>query len=324
MKKIDDIEVTIGNICYQLGENIFDIKDDGPAKIDDNQRESLTKNGIKYYATSDKSPSELAADAVLKTLEECDIAAEDIDAVVYSTCSFWSDPELPELGKNSQLSSEFSKKIIKNVVFDLGMENAQTYGVFLAESGNFTSGMRFANNLLYSDDVENIIYVNTDKLTEDESKIVPSEISIMSEAAVSCLVSSTQKGEFRIENIAQKSKPSMSAFEKGDFLRVLMEVAKGVELTCKAALKGNKPEDYLKLITNNYSENTLRMLSYQAGFTNEQLFMDNLSRFAHAFASDNLINLKDYCDLNEVKSGDKFMLLSTGPVTWGAVDVIKQ
>ncbi len=323
MKKVDDIQVTISHICYQLGENVHHIEDDGPAKIDESQRETLEKNGIQHYVTSEKSPSELAAGAVAKTLAQCDLSPSDIDAVVYSTCSFWSDDDVIEQGKNSQISSEFSKKIIKNVVNDFEMENAQSYGIFLAESGNFTSGMRFANNLLYSDDVENIIYVNTDKLTDDESKIVPSEISIMSEAAVSCLVSSTQKGEFKVENIAQKSKPSMSTFGKEEFLKVLMEVAKGVDLTCKAALKDNKPEDYLKLITNNYSENTLRMLSYQAGFTKEQLFMDNLPRFAHAFASDNLINLKDYCGTNDVQVGDKFLLLSTGPVTWGAIDISK-
>lgn len=315
-------DVSLSSISYALGELEFSIEEDGPAKLTDTQRAKLLENGVRMYRTSTRSPAELAAESVVGTLEDAGIDPKEIDAVVYTTCSFWSDPELPVIGKGAQMSSEFSKKIVRHVVQDTGMAHAQAYGVFLAESGNFTSGIRVARNLLVAEDLRNVIYVNTDKLTDDESKVVPSEISMMSEGATSCLVSRDERGGFRLGKLAQKSNPLMSTFGPNATLKVLMEVAKGVKATCDAVTGGNG-SIYRKLITNNYSRNTLMMLAHQAGCTEAQLYLDNLARFAHAFASDNLINLKDFCAAEGVSPGDKFLMLSSGPLTWGALELEK-
>lgn len=315
-------EVTLSSIAYALGEHEHAVAGEGPAKLSDASRAKLLENGLRCYRTSSKSPSQLAAESVAQTLDDAGIAPKEIDAVVYTTCSFWSDPELPALGKGAQLSSEFSKKIIRDVVHRLGMSNAQSYGVFLAESGNFTSGIRVARNLLVAEGLRNVVYVNTDKLTDDESKVVPSEISMMSEAATSCLVSTEERGGFVLGKLAQRSNPLMSTFASDAALKVLMEVAKGVKATC-ADVTGGDTREYRKLITNNYSRNTLMMLAHQAGCTERQLYLDNLPRFAHAFACDNLINLKDFCAAEGVSRGDRFLLLSSGPLTWGAMEVRK-
>jgi 3-oxoacyl-[acyl-carrier-protein] synthase III len=315
-------DISLSSISYALGEHEHEVTGDGPARLNESQRAKLLENGLKYYRTSSRSPSELAAESVAGTLDDAGIDPKEIEAVVYTTCSFWSDPELPGLGKGAQLSSEFSRKIVRNVVHALGMSNAQSYGVFLAESGNFTSGIRVARNLIVADGLRNVIYVNTDKLTDEESKVVPSEISMMSEAACSCLVSSEERGGFRLGKLAQKSNPLMSTFAADAALKVLMEVAKGVKATCNA-VTGGDASVYRKLVTNNYSRNTLMMLAHQAGCTEAQLYMDNLPRFAHAFACDNLINLKDLCASEGVSPGDRFLMLSSGPLTWGALELEK-
>jgi len=315
-------DVFLSNIAYALGEHDHSVEQEGPARLSETARAKLLENGIRRYRTSEKSPSELAAESVAGTLEDAGIDPKEIDAVVYTTCSFWSDPELPVIGKDAQLSSEFSKKIIRNVVHSLGMSNAQSFGVFLAESGNFTSGIRVARNLIVAEELRNVIYVNTDKLTDEESKVVPSEISMMSEAAASCLVTREKRGGFLLGKLAQKSNPLMSTFGENAALKVLMEVAKGVKAACDTVSNGDSSV-YRKLITNNYSHNTLKMLAHQAGCADAQLYLDNLARLAHAFASDTLINLKDFCAAEGVRRGDKFLLLSSGPLTWGALELEK-
>ncbi|MBL8148765.1 MAG: hypothetical protein JNN15_02430, partial [Blastocatellia bacterium] len=61
----------------------------------------------------------------------------------------------------------------------------------------------------------------------------------------------------------------------------------------------------------------------QAGSNRAHTFTENIPRFAHAFAADNLINLADYTQKYEPKTEDLFLLLGTGLNTWAATVVKK-
>jgi len=83
------------------------------------------------------------------------------------------------------------------------------------------------------------------------------------------------------------------------------------------------PSDITGVIVNNYNMSIMHTLVTQIGFTLQKTCLNNLSLFAHAFASDNLINLKTLCADTQSREDDLFLLTALGPTTWGS-SLVKQ
>jgi 3-oxoacyl-[acyl-carrier-protein] synthase-3 len=71
--------------------------------------------------------------------------------------------------------------------------------------------------------------------------------------------------------------------------------------------------DVAALLHVNLFRPLLVMKERQAGFREDQLFLDNITRTGHCFAADPLINLVDRVALGHIGAGDYAMLAASVP-----------
>ncbi|MET0793584.1 MAG: 3-oxoacyl-[acyl-carrier-protein] synthase III C-terminal domain-containing protein [Polyangiaceae bacterium] len=306
--------VYVRSIAYVLGR-ILPIAD---ALVDRGPPDLLAKllaAGFRSYSVSELSAPRLAREALAATLTRSERSASSIDAVVYATCSFWGD-SVGELHRAS---------IHRDVLAPLGLDHVALHGVGLAESGNFASALRTARNLLRCGDARNVLVVTTDRVPNrtEEYRAMPSAVTINSDGAAACLVSSEPGAGFELEEVAQVSSPKMLLHRKGEGLQKYLEIVAGLRAAFDAVRRrlAVRAEDYAALVTNNYAPATLANFAQAVGVVPERVFIDNVARFGHAFAADNLINIDDLCRSGGLRKGDRLLALSTGPLTWGAVSL---
>lgn len=101
-----------------------------------------------------------------------------------------------------------------------------------------------------------------------------------------------------------------------DYLRA---VSTGLRTSVAGALRRLelRAEHVTQLIMNNYNLSVSHMFASAAGVPLSRVFRNNIERFAHAYAADNLINLKDYLTASGRRPGT-LLLLGSGPNTWNS------
>lgn len=296
---------------YELG-NLKDIETLDELKEDNQILETLLKFGLKKYAKSHLTPLAMAKQTAKYTLEKVSITRKKIDVLIYATSSFWD-------------SRFYDGKEVSRLSYELGLENAYPIGVFLSECGNIHTAIRTAASLIQTGECRNILVVTTDQTQEGGTRIIPPNISIASDAAASCMVSA-EKGDFEIIHITQHTNAAMSELDINEKSEEYMyAVTEGIKQTLWKAMKfiEKEPRDFQQLITNNYSLLLSKTISDLGGFEFEQVYTENIAKFAHALASDNLINLCDFFNNNYLNSQDLLLLLGTGSNMWGATILSK-
>lgn len=308
--------VGLGCVHYQFG-SFEEIASLSELASDRDLLENLTALGLKFYARSDQELFSLAAESAERTLAEWGGDRVGIDAVVIGTCSFASAGPTYRRGNWVRAASALLES--------LRLPRAVPIGVFLAECANFATALRVASNMLGCGDAERVLLIMVDKTAAGESRILPPGISVKSDVAASCLLS-TEGGAYQVIATHQHIDPKMPGLAPGmnvaDYLKPLGEGIRRVSREAQAKA-GLNPNQFSQMLTNNYNLSALRLLSSQAGFGMDRLFKDNVERYAHGFAADNLINLKDYTARNNPTAGEHLFLLCSGPNNWGAAVVRK-
>lgn len=300
----------ISNIAYALGDvqSIKEIKSD--SKTD--EIELLLATGMEKFRKSPKSNEELAYEAAEKTLKESDTAPEEIGALIFSTTVL-------------SLETKFNIRIIDRILLDFGLKNAYPLGYFLSNCANIIGAIKFAASLIRSGDHQTILVVVSDKLPKDEERFMESNESILSDGAVSFILSSG-KGEYELLHLTQKIDPSYVS-EKFNVTGYLKRCAAGIKSTFAELVKldNSAISDYKKVFIGNYNLMVQRIYSNELGMAQDQLFLDNIPRIGHVFSSDLLINYKDFVDTNTdtLKSGDLFGFIGIGPSRWETFSLIK-
>ncbi|MCC5648040.1 hypothetical protein LC607_35150 [Nostoc sp. CHAB 5824] len=302
-------KVYLTGLAYKLGD-IYDIKELDELQINSDLLKIFLKLGLTRYSVSKLTPAEMAKESIIHTLNKGSVTEKEIDALVYATSSFW-DSEL------------YNTNTISSLINELNLNNAYPIGVFLSNCSNIHTAIRTAASLVKSEECENILVVTTDKIKEGQTRIIPPRVSIASDAAASCVISS-KKGDFEVIHTNQYINPSMgdivgdveSSEQIQEFMHNFQEGTK--KTLCQAlGIVAKKPEDFKQVITNNYSFSISNTIGNLGEFKPDQLYTDNIVRFAHALAADNLINLFDYLEKNITHEGELFLLLGTGGNMWG-------
>jgi 3-oxoacyl-[acyl-carrier-protein] synthase III len=301
---------SLGNIGYVLGD---------PRPVEHLQALSrkqellaaLKAKGISQFCESACLPIELASIAARETLDSAGVHGADIQAIVYATTSFWE-------------KRFHSERDITWLMNELGMRNAYPVGVFLPGCANATSALRVAVNMIRAEGYDNVMVVTTDKVApgNDENRIMWPDVSILSDAAAACLVSPARRRDFDIVSISHHSAPFMwDVDSQSNLAAFLLSTVKGTQQTALDALQLAKlvAGDIRGLLTNNYNIPVMHAMARQCGFQESQVYCGNVARFAHGYAADSLINLKDYVVGHPPDSGEYFMLLATGHKNWGGV-----
>jgi 3-oxoacyl-[acyl-carrier-protein] synthase III len=300
-------------LAYELGDlcSIYEIDE---LKRTPQVLEALVRLGLDKYSRSQLTISGMAKVSALKTINKSLIAAEDIDVLIYATNSF------------SNFKSTGMTEVC-HLIDELCLEKAYPIGINLSECGNLQTAIRVANSLIKSEDCNNILIVTTDKGPVGGSRIIQPNVSVSSDAAASLIVTSSEKGaEFEIICNKQYIDPIVSYIDPmRDSLQFIEAIMKGVKKTTLMALTAidKEPKDLCKLIINNYNTSVSRTICDVLEFEYDQLYNNNIPRFAHAWASDNIINLYDFSQETHLTPGEIVMLIGTGTSTWGATILSK-
>lgn len=307
----------LGGIAYETGEP-RDIEEIPELKADEEVLENLLALGCEKYAVYNGSPMEMAKRCVARTLEKTGVNPQDVGAVVYATTAYAasSKPWKP-LRYGDEIAA---------LILELGLTRAHPLWVSLAQCTNLTAALRVAGDMVRCNEAQNVIVILADCVGEGYSRLVAPNITIMSDAAVTCLVTSDPKSEYEILGVQQYADWEMSRTDPyKSFTKYFKGTANGVKNVSNAIYQqlGLKASDFKALMMNNASLSVTRVFSEQTGVPVTKIFTENIPKFAHCDAADNLINLHDYALKGTTEPGDLFLLLASAPYIWGASVVRK-
>jgi len=297
--------VYLSNITYRLGacRPVAELEElaDKPEV-----RENLQALGLVDYAVSNEPTHSLALACLGDTLAGSGLGAARVGAVVYATNHF-RDHDLVD-------------DPLKRGLLGLGLVHAYPLGISFSSCGNLHSALRVAVQMLQAGDMENVLVVTSDRNSEftPETRVYSSNVSVCSDGAAACLLSTTIEGPLRwlagVQHTDMRLVNYSTPAQLADYLRCLRE---GIQFSVSQALEraGVERSQILQLITNNYNLSVSHLFASASGIASCKLHRDNIGRFAHAYAADNLINLADYLAQSPAHGG-RLALLGSGPNTW--------
>jgi 3-oxoacyl-[acyl-carrier-protein] synthase-3 len=298
-----DTQVYLKGISYELGEP-RGIQQLSEVQQDPELLERLLSVGIASYSSNRQTPAEMAAACAARTLWKTKTDPKTVDLLIFATSSFWEP--------------QFYGRDIHWLITKLGLDNAYPLGVTLSECANLLVALSVAADSLRQGRSRRVLVVTADKVRDGETRIVPPEVSVASDAAASVLVT-LDAGPYEL--LATDRYMIPLAFERAaheNFTQYLKTSARGIYVIAERTLAavGKRAEDFSRLITNNYNLSVSKLFATQSGFDLDRVYTANIARYGHGFGADNLVNLADCAGENPPLPDDLFCLLASGPNMW--------
>ena len=300
-------DVYVTALAYELGEHEHPL--DELTVVLPGVRASLREAGLRHYRTTERTPLELARCALAGTLERADPAVRgEISHVIYATNTMWR--------------VEFADAAaLGDLLTGLGLHRAYPIGLFLSYCANLQASLEVAAALIRAGQAEHVLVVCTDKTDPESDRLVQPKISVHSDAAASFLLTSEPvPGAYRLRRTVLHIDPSLGVLHPEErFVEYLSAVSESVVKVVNNTVTGLglTVADITKVFPNNYNHWVSRIIGDLAGFHADQVYLDNIPRFAHALAADGVINLSDWSASASTTPGDHLLLLGAGPTQWG-------
>lgn len=178
----------------------------------------------------------------------------------------------------------------------LGLTDAVPYGVTLNRCATGLAGLTLAEALVRSGQHGAVLLVASDVVTEPADRLRP--FAVFSDGAASCVVTASP-GRFAL--LATASAVDAAAMKAGGEISADL----GRRVNARLAERGGAVVgDIRRLAHNNVFKPIVVMKERQAGFRQDQLFLDNIGRVGHVFACDPFINLVDLDASGAIRPGD--------------------
>lgn|GEM_PF-2730796 len=306
---MESLNIFLSGIQYELGDkkelsSLFEQTDN----IDD---EEILKNlGLKFFRKSKVSMPSMLVKCAQRTLAESGIDPLTIKSVLFVTSS------LQDHSKD--------KNEIGEMLCQLGLKNAYPVGIFLSRCTNFSIAIQTAMNLIKAEGQDSILVLISDVTSKSPNTpaLIPSNVSVSSDAAVSFIVSKTVACTFKVlgtEHITNQKMWNSTA--SAGFVGHFRLFSTALKSLIKRTLdKYNLEQENIKyLITGNYNLSVQRNYASMLGFKNNQLYSKMLPDIAHAFACDQLISMYSIAHHKLLNYDDKLLLLGTGDYYLGTV-----
>ncbi|WP_431911900.1 hypothetical protein [Micromonospora carbonacea] len=301
-----DQPLYLRGIAYTVGDAVplADIEEGDPEQI-----QVFTKLGLQYFRKSPLSLPELCHQSVGDTLRASGVAPADIGAVLLATTV------------NSIHAVGLDYPEVAQILGDYGLVDAKLYGVSLAKCSNLSAALELGSSLLRANDYPEVLIIVGDKCARDRDRFMDSAESILSDGAMSFVLSKTG-GTYELKHLATSSDLSHLTRTFG----VLQFVDNSVKNLGKLwrAIPPELPRDRMeKVFCGNYNMLIQRNLARELGIGQQALYLENLRRLGHVFSCDVLINLSDYTASTPVAPATTFTCLTVGYFRWGCFVVQK-
>ncbi|MDT3395182.1 3-oxoacyl-ACP synthase [Streptomyces sp. B1866] len=222
-----------------------------------------------------KDVETLAVESSAATLRGCGAEPESVDGLILCSTRFPGGPVT-------------HGRFVERVLRGLGVGGAAFTGITLNRCTNLLVGIRTAQALVAAGHHRRVLVVTTDRVTDESVRM--ESFALFSDGAASCLVSDEPLGPDTYEIVGGASAQDPDALDwsheiSADLARIVNERILGTA--------GMKAGDVDGVLHPNLFRPVIVLKERQAGFTQDQLFLENIGRTGHCFAADPLINLVD-------------------------------
>jgi 3-oxoacyl-[acyl-carrier-protein] synthase-3 len=287
-------------LAYTVGYAVplADIEEGDPEQI-----QIFTKLGLHNYRKSPLSLPELCHRTVGETMRTSGVAPADIGAVLFA----------PTVNSIHALDLDYPE--FARILGDHGLVEAKLYGVTFSKCSNLSAALELGSSLLRAGAHSEVLITVGDKCARDRDRFMDSAESILSDGALSFVLSTTG-GDYELMHLATSSDLSHLSRTFG----VLAYVDNSVRNLGRLwrAIPPEFPREKMeKVFCGNYNLLMQRGLMRELGASREMFYLDNLRRLGHVFSCDVLINLTDYAAAAPVAPGATFTCLTVGYFRWG-------
>lgn len=241
---------------------------------------------------------ELAVDTGRQTLRSAGAGPASVDALVL--CS----TRVPG-------PAEGHGEFVASVLTGIGLRDLPCYGVSLNRCVNLLAGIDVARAFVACGRYQRVLVITTDKVADGADRM--SQFALFSDGAASCLIEADLGADgpdpcYELLGCATAQHTATLEWTNqisSDLAREVNERLLGPH--------GCKLGDIAALAHANLYKPLVVMKERQAGFTAEQLYVDNIPRLGHCFAADPLINLVDRAALGHVGVDGYCLLAASVP-----------
>jgi 3-oxoacyl-[acyl-carrier-protein] synthase III len=252
--------------------------------------------GWGSFRRTERSLEELAIDSGAATLRAAAMEPTSVDAMIL--CS----TRIPG-------PAEDHGRFVETVMTGIGLGDIAFYGQTLNRCTNFLAALDVATAFAGAGRYRRILVITTDKVADEVDRMA--SYALFSDAAASCVIG-TDTGEdqdgFQVVSCAAAQDIRSLEWSK----EISADLARQVNERLLTPL-GMKVGDVSGLMHTNIFKPLVVMKERQAGFSAEQIYVDNITRLGHCFAADSMINLVDRSAAGQVRAGHYYLLASSVP-----------
>lgn len=238
--------------------------------------------------------ADLAADSLRATLRAAAAAPSSADALVLC-CTRVPGP------------ADEHGLFLASVLAGAGLDSIPCYGLTLNRCLNLLTALDLARALVLSGRHRRVLVATTDAVAGGAPV---SRFALYSDAAASCLVAADPGPGQNYEIIGCATAQDPAAMDPAS--QISSDLAREVNDRLLGP-PGLKLGDVTALAHLNLFRPLLVMKERQAGFGEDQLYLDNIPRTGHCFAADPLINLADLAAAGHVGEGHYCLLAASVP-----------
>lgn len=292
----------LGGVSFRHGawRDLKDLRDRGLAT--GAQVEQLRMGGLSRYSVIDGAGvPDLYAECVNESLIGLGLIPSDIDAVLFFSSTF-------STYSNHEVLIQFCQRE--------GLTQALPIGIFEAQCTNFSYALMIARGLIAADGMRHVLLLGSDVLDESQAtRVITAGGSVFSDSVLSAVVGPDLDQGFLVEHIGHVVEPSMAVLDPArETLRFLDTFAACLHRVCNQAFTstGLRPEDIEYLVLANLAVPVLRNYAAVAGIPFDRVVTDNIPRFGHCFAHDQLITLETLVRSGVTSPGQRALVLGVG------------
>jgi 3-oxoacyl-[acyl-carrier-protein] synthase III len=239
-----------------------------------------------YYST-ELPIVDIAIDAAAKTLASSGVRPNDIDLVLICSVNFHAA----------------GSKICQTILSKLGLSRAFPVGLTLNDCTMLLSTLELARSLIVGGQ-NHVLVVSVNKVEDERHRFL--SYALFSDGAVACMVSrNAPKGYEILGSELLSGVRSTGESDISDDGPLYLEAQRRFTNKLKLSVA-----DLDQVFCNNLFAPIVKIKEGRLGVRLDQLFLDNISRTAHCFSADTLINLVDYSSSGHLRNGSLVMLTS--------------
>lgn len=288
---------------------------------------ALADDGFDSFLVAQGGTAELARAAMAATLRTAGVLPEEIDAVMISTESFWDTEgtaSLTHVEEHLRL-----RQGLLRVIADLGLAQAVPYANWMASCANFGSALTLARALVVTQNHRRVLLAFADRVPPWEPRVMRSGAAVLSDLAVACVLGPERRG-FEVKAVVSCAAAGVASFDLSvnsprELFDVMLDTRRALARLERQfeSVTGRRLSSFETIVAGHFHPYTLKIMCDALGIRTDCLLRQGRARYAHAFASDNLVTLATLDSEGAFEIGQDIILLNSGVWCWSLIWLTK-